>query len=83
MLTKDNIEQNRYKKVLQSIKIQNYSNYHIVFVDDASEDDTYDESVKYVKEIRLSGRTDFIKNQKQMFATYNIQNVVHNYCRAK
>ena len=36
----NNIENDRYIKVMQTIFYQQYSNYHIVFIDDASEDGT-------------------------------------------
>lgn len=62
ILSRNNIEYDRYKKVLQSIKMQNYSNYHIVFTDDASSDGTFEETAKYMSEIGLSGRSDMIKN---------------------
>ena len=37
----NNIPNNRYKKILNTIYYQNYSNYHIVFIDDFSNDDTF------------------------------------------
>lgn len=38
----NNIDDDRYRKVLDTIKMQNYSNYHMVFIDDASTDETYE-----------------------------------------
>lgn len=35
-----NIENGLYLRNLNSIFMQNYTNYHVVYVDDASEDDT-------------------------------------------
>ena len=40
VLSNNNIENNRYQKVLDTIKYQEYENYHIVFIDDVSVDDT-------------------------------------------
>lgn len=37
----NNIPNNRYKKILNTIYYQNYSNYHIVFIDDCSTDATF------------------------------------------
>ncbi len=34
------MQNDRYKKVLDSITAQNYTNYHIVFIDDFSSDET-------------------------------------------
>lgn len=36
----NNIQDDRYKANLKSIIMQNYSNYHVVFIDDVSEDGT-------------------------------------------
>lgn len=46
---RDNIEDNRYRKVLKTIKQQNYTNYHIIFIDDASTDQTFEKSEEYMK----------------------------------
>ena len=36
----NNVEKDRYKDNLNSVLQQNYSNYHVVFIDDVSEDRT-------------------------------------------
>ena len=36
----DNVKDNRHIKNLRSVLMQEYSNYHIVFIDDASTDGT-------------------------------------------
>lgn len=38
VLSHNNIQNNRYLKAIESIVHQKYSNYHIVFIDDASSD---------------------------------------------
>lgn len=38
MLSHNNIQNNRYLKVIRSILQQEYDNYHIVFIDDLSDD---------------------------------------------
>lgn len=40
VLSHNNIQHDRYKKVLKSILGQKYDNYHIVFIDDNSDDNT-------------------------------------------
>ena len=42
IISHNNVENDRYLKNLQTIKYQNYQNYHIVFIDDDSTDDTFD-----------------------------------------
>ena len=83
MPSNNNIGDDRYRKVLDTVLMQNYSNYHIVFIDDASSDETYSETDRYLKKMGLRERTQMIRNEKQMFATYNIQNAVHNYCKSR
>lgn len=40
MMSRKNVEYDRYKFSLASVLRQKYDNYHIVYVDDASEDGT-------------------------------------------
>ena len=49
--SRNNIDDDRFRKVLDTIKMQNYSNYHIVFIDDASTDDTFIQTEQYLKKI--------------------------------
>lgn len=44
LLHHNTILEDRYRKVLQTILYQNYTNYHIVLVDDGSNDETYTQS---------------------------------------
>lgn len=81
--SRNNVADDRYRKVLMTIRQQNYSNYHIVFIDDASTDNTYSKTEDYLKEIRLFERTQMIQNERQRFATFNIQNAIHHYCYEK
>ena len=81
MLSKNNIEQGRYWKVLRTILQQNYSNYHIVFIDDNSKDETLSQTINYFKQHKFpSNKLVFVRNKKQMFATYNIVNAAYSYC---
>ena len=40
MLSFNNIEGDRYKYAIDTVFMQNYTNFHIVFIDDASTDQT-------------------------------------------
>jgi glycosyltransferase involved in cell wall biosynthesis len=40
VLNHNNIQNNRYRKLLFSILQQKYDNYHIVFIDDSSDDNS-------------------------------------------
>ena len=83
ILSNNNIPNDRYKKVLDTIAQQEYKNFHMVFIDDVSSDDTYEQTIKYTKEIGLFNRTDFIKNTERKFATFNLRNAAYNYCKPK
>lgn len=80
-MSRNNVEQGRYRKVLDTILQQKYSNYHIVFIDDFSNDDTLNHTMRYLREHNFpEGRVTFVRNKKQMFATYNIINAAYNFC---
>ena len=49
ILSNNNIDNDRYKKVMDTIKMQEYKNYKIVFIDDVSSDDTFNATKRYVK----------------------------------
>ena len=51
VLSNNNIGNDRYKKVMDTIKMQIYDNYHVVFIDDVSTDNTFNATKEYVKEI--------------------------------
>lgn len=40
-----------YKRNINSILQQEYANYHVVYVDDQSEDDTMNNVLNYLKEL--------------------------------
>ena len=80
VLSHDNVENNRYQKVFDSIRGQIYQNYRVIFYDDFSTDDTFYLSQEYAKKIGLTNVT-WIQNKEQKFATYNIRDAAHNQCQ--
>ncbi|OGB96971.1 hypothetical protein A3F06_01295 [candidate division TM6 bacterium RIFCSPHIGHO2_12_FULL_36_22] len=60
-----------YKKNLDSIFDQNYSNYRIIYLDDASPDKTAQLVEEYIKEKGQEYRTILIKNEQRLGATAN------------
>ena len=77
----NNIGNDRYIKVMQTIFYQKYSNYHIVFIDDVSTDETLNETKRYVKERNFDeNRIVYVRNDVKRYATYNLRNAAHNYC---
>ena len=60
-----------YQKNLDSVFNQNYKNYRIIYIDDASTDKTGELVEKYVKEKKQNHRVSLIKNTSQEGATAN------------
>jgi len=60
-----------YKKCLDSVLNQTYTNWRIVYVDDASTDNTYDKVSEYIKEHKIENKTKLIKNEKNMKHAYS------------
>ena len=68
----NNAGNDRYKKSLNSILMQEYSNYHIVYVDDHSTDGTLDKAAQFLKEMQFPAeRATLLRNEKNMKATYS------------
>lgn len=81
VISHNNIPQNRYIKVFKTILQQKYQNYHIVFIDDNSDDGTLDRTIQYVREIGANMENIvFVRNRVRKWATYNILNAAFNYC---
>ena len=80
----NNIQNDRYKKLMQTVLYQQYNNYHIVFIDDASTDETLNATKKYVQEQNFeASRIAYVRNNVKRYATYNLRNAAHNYCHSK
>jgi glycosyltransferase involved in cell wall biosynthesis len=67
---------------LNSILNQDYTNFHVVVTDDASEDGTATKITDYLKLNNVSDKkVTLIKNEKRQHALHNIYNMVHKYCK--
>lgn len=64
MLSHNNVGQNRYKKAILSLLQQKYENYHIVFIDDMSDDGNMNKTIQLMQELKFSKeRVRFIQNK--------------------
>ena len=70
-----------YKRNLDSIFSQNYSNYRVIYVDDVSPDGTADLVEQYVKEMGQDHRFTLIRNTERTLKVGNFYKAVHNHCR--
>lgn len=59
------------KKNLESVFAQTYTNYHIIYIDDASDDGTYEEVCNYITECNQWHRVTLIRNGKRHGQMYN------------
>ena len=71
---------NWYKRNLDSVFSQNYSNYRIVYVDDCSPDGTGDLVEQYVSQLGQQDRVTLIKNKVHKVKMVNLYCAVDQYC---
>jgi glycosyltransferase involved in cell wall biosynthesis len=67
-----------YKNNIDSVLVQKYKNYHVIYIDDASPDGTGALVDKYIKEKKLEDKITLIKNKKRLLAMENLYNAIHS-----
>jgi len=70
--------QEYYEKNLDSVFSQNYSNYRVIYVDDASPDMTYLLVSSYIKENNLEDKISLSRNEENHGAMYNYYHMIHS-----
>lgn len=68
------------QRCLESVFLQDYSNYRMVYIDDCSTDATADLVQEYIDKNQLQNKALVIKNKERMFKLYNLYHAIHNYC---
>ena len=70
---------------MQSILMQEYSNYHVVFIDDASTDDTGLQIEAFLNNQTIIPRDRYVivKNTEQRRAMPNLRMAAFDYCKAE
>lgn len=68
-----------HKKCLDSVLGQTYENYHVVIVDDMSEDGNADLVELYIKEKNISDTFTLIRNKERVLACANFYKVIHRF----
>ena len=68
---------NWYKRNLNSVLNQEYTNFRIIFIDDCSPDHTGDMAVEHVKQLGKEDKITIILNQERIGALANIYKGVH------
>ncbi len=66
------------QKNLDSIFTQNYQNYHVIYIDDHSNDGTEDYVEQYIRQHNLFNKVTFIKNSYRRGALSNYYDTIHS-----
>jgi len=64
-----------YKKNLDSIMTQDYSNFHVLYVLDSSRNSSHDTITQYVQEKKWADKITFIYNPHNTRHVYNLENI--------
>ncbi len=65
------------EKTLSSIYQQDYTNYHVICIDDASTDDTANKIKRFIHEHDWHEKCTFIANERRVRKLVNLYNAVH------
>lgn len=80
VLTTSYNNQRWVKESLRSIFSQDYSNYRVIYVDDASKDQTPILVEKWIKRNRKNLHFQLIRNSERVGALANIYRAIHEFC---
>lgn len=69
-----------YKRNLDSIFSQKYSNYTVIYTDDLSTDGTGDLVAEYTKKNNLGNRLILIRNSEKKYCLGNYLYAIHRFC---
>ncbi len=67
-----------YQKNLESVRTQNYDNYRVIYVNDASTDRTGELVAQYVEEHDLVDRFTYVENEQNKRALHNLYYAIHS-----
>ena len=67
-----------YEKNLSTLFAQKYSNYHVIYIDDSSSDNTFKLVKNYVYKMGQSHRVTLINNKERKGALDNLYSAIHS-----
>lgn len=67
-----------YEKNLYSVINQDYDNYRVIYIDDASKDDTYFKVKSYLEAYDKKNKVTLIHNEKNVGALANLYKAIHS-----
>lgn len=69
-----------YERNLDSIFSQDYENFHLIYYDDASTDNTYQLVSEYIHTYGHEEKTTLLRNPVNMKANFNFYKAIHDHC---
>ncbi len=66
-----------YRNNLDSVFMQDYLNYHVIYIDDYSSDQTAELVACYIQEKKLAHQVTLIRNNSRFYKLANIYSAVH------
>ncbi len=67
-----------FKRNIDSVLSQNYSNYHVIYTDDCSPDATGDYVEQYINQHEKRHKVTVIKNEIRIGALHNLYRMIHS-----
>lgn len=77
------MENNRQERFLESVKKQNYSNFHLILCDDNSNDETVNFTERYLRipeNDQLRNRTTLLPSATRKYSLYHKNKAIVEYC---
>jgi glycosyltransferase involved in cell wall biosynthesis len=65
------------EKNLDSVRNQSHDDYDVIYIDDASTDQTYESVCAYIQKYNLESKFKAIKNKKRRLKLYNLYHAIH------
>ncbi len=65
---------------LEALRTQTYDNWHAIYINDNSDDDTGQKVEQFIKNHHLEGKITLINNKTRKGAMYNIYQAIHTFC---
>ena len=67
-----------YERNLESVRTQNYENYRVIYINDASTDDTGELVAQYVEDHDMAANFTCVENEDNMRALYNLYHAIES-----
>jgi glycosyltransferase involved in cell wall biosynthesis len=72
--------ENYIERCIRSVAQQDYDNYHVYIVNDASTDKTLEVAIKTINKLNLTSKFSVLSNPQNMGAVFNQVHTIKKYC---